>query len=301
MFAAVLTTLLFSLSAVFGRRLAQAMSATQANLGRLGMGALLLGVWAHLFGAGLRGPAFPTLFLSGCVGFGLGDLSMFQAYRRMGIRRTVVIIQCLAAPLGAAAEWIWLDRAPTMSQALFGSVILLGVTAALLPGASERRPTKATAIGACFGVMGALGQAGGAVLSRKAYAIAAEAGAPFFPTVHDGLNAAYQRMLGGIAVSAVAFVYVKVVVKQADSKKGEWRRGWPWMIAHALAGPVAGVSCFQWALMIEPTSVVLPIVATTPLVVLPLAALFDDEPITYLSVLGSAVAVGGVVGLVLCK
>ena len=78
-------------------------------------------------------------------------------------------------------------------------------------------------------------------------------------------------------------------------------RGWPWLVANALAGPSIGVSCFQWALMTEKTSIVLPIVATSPLLVIPLTRLVDGERITKRSVTGGLIAVAGVIGLTVVR
>jgi len=67
MFAAVLTTLLFSISAICGRSVSHYFSSTVANLARLGIAATFLGVWSHLSGgAGTHAAALPFLFLSGC-------------------------------------------------------------------------------------------------------------------------------------------------------------------------------------------------------------------------------------------
>ena len=75
------------------------------------------------------------------------------------------------------------------------------------------------AVGAGVGVA----QAGGAVLSRKAYAVATAAGQTFHG-VGDGVNAAYQRMLGGICVSALFFLYLKIAHNPDVSRKADWRR-----------------------------------------------------------------------------
>jgi drug/metabolite transporter (DMT)-like permease len=53
--------------------------------------------------------------------------------------------------------------------------------------------------------------------------------------------------------------------------------------------------------MLQPANIVLPIVATTPLAVLPLAHFFEGEPVTRRAVLGSAIAVAAVIGLVLVR
>ena len=187
MLPAFLTTALFSLSAVTGRRLTHYVTGTHANLLRLLLGALLLGAWSHVFGFGVGGVAFPILFLSGCVGFGIGDLALFQAYPRIGTRRTSVMILCLSVPFAALTEWAWLGTAPTMAQAAYGLLILVGVAIAVMPKKSEAQPTHGLGAGIFFGILAALGQAWGAVLSRKAYAVAEAAGQTFHECWEESL------------------------------------------------------------------------------------------------------------------
>jgi drug/metabolite transporter (DMT)-like permease len=298
MLPAFLATILFSLSAVSGRRLSHYLGGTEANLFRLLVAAVLLGAWAHWFGFGLGGSALPLLFVSGCIGFGVGDLALFQAYPRIGTRRTMVLVQCLAAPFGALTEWAWLGHAPTGPQALFGCVILAGVAVALMPGQGEGQPVHGLAAGIFFGTLAALCQAWGAVLSRKAYAVA-EAAGQTFTGVGDGANAAYQRLLGGIVVSALFLAYLKLAHKPAPGgdRKADWPRAWPWAAANGVFGPTLGVTCYQWALTAAPTSIVLPIVATTPLVVMPFTRVMEGEKFTRRAIVGGVLAVAGVIGL----
>ena len=93
-------------------------------------------------------------------------------------------------------------------------------------------------------------------------------------------------------------LYLKIRGRDgAAARPAEWRRAWPLVIANGLCGPAFGVSCYQWALSAAPTSIVLPIVATTPLVVMPLAHFLEGDRITPRTLLGGVLAVGGVVGL----
>jgi drug/metabolite transporter (DMT)-like permease len=301
MLAAFLTVILFSASAITGRRVSGFLTSTQANLSRLLLAASLLGLWSHLFGFGIRGPAFPLLFLSGCVGFGIGDLAMFQAYPRIGARRTIVMIQCLAAPFAALMEWAWLHNQPTGLQILFGATILAGVGIALMPRKQDAQPTHGLGVGIFFGTLSAFCQAGGAVLSRKAYLVAEQAGQPFHHTPGAGVNAAYQRMLGGILLTLLFIGYLKLTRKPEVNRKTDWSGAWPWLVGNSLAGPAFGVTCYQWALMTAPTNIVLPIVATTPLLVIPLAHFFDGDPVTRRAIIGGGIAVAGVVGLAMVK
>jgi len=301
MFAAILTTLLFALSALSGRRLTRHLSGSLANLARLLVAALVVGTYAHWFGFGLGGPAFGWLFVSGCVGFGVGDLALFQAYPRIGTRRTMVLVQCLAAPIAALTEWAWLDTVPSCRQALFGVVVLTGVCVALMPQRHEVGPAHGLLAGTLFGLMAALCQAWGAVLSRKAYAVS---------TAHDfaitgmsgGINAAYQRLLGGLLVCGAFVLYLKLRRSPGPAARAaNWHRAWPMILANGLCGPAFGVTCYQWALSAAPTGIVLPIVATTPLVVMPFAHFLEGDRITWRTLLGGVLAVGGVVGLTLAR
>ena len=205
MLAAFLATILFSFSAITGRRLSHFVSGTQANIARLILAALILGTGSCLLAVGIRREAFLILVASGCVGFGIGDLAMFQAYPRIGARRTILLIQCLAAPFGVLLEWLWLHHAPTAAQAIYGTIILFGVGLALMPPSTEAQPTHGLAAGIIFGTLSAFCQGAGAVISRKAYAVAEAAGHKFH-TPADGISAAFQRILGGISVS-VLFIF----------------------------------------------------------------------------------------------
>ena len=66
-----------------------------------------------------------------------------------------------------------------------------------------------------------------------------------------------------------------------------------------MSGPAIGVACYQWALSAAPTAVVLPIVAATPLVVMPFAHFLEGDRISLRTLLGGIFAVGGVAGLAL--
>jgi len=55
------------------------------------------------------------------------------------------------------------------------------------------------------------------------------------------------------------------------------------------------VSCYQWALATTASGIVLPIVACTPLVIIPFSYWLEGERPTPRSLLGALIAVGGVI------
>src|SRR3954451_13044954 len=134
MLGAFLATILFSISAICGNRASKLLGGTEANFWRLLFATILLGTYAHLFGKGFSGPAFKTFFISGCIGFGVGDLALFQALPRIGSRLSVMLVLCLSSPMGAALEWWWMKTALTVPQITSALITLLGVAVALAPG-----------------------------------------------------------------------------------------------------------------------------------------------------------------------
>jgi drug/metabolite transporter (DMT)-like permease len=298
MVPAFLTTILFALSAISANRVARLLGGIEANFWRITLATLLLAAWAHSAGQGLSGPAFGIFLISGAVGFGIGDLALFQAYPRLGARLSIMLVHCLASPFAATIEWLWLGTRLSTPQVACSLVILAGVAIALAPDQSIRRPRSILAAGVAFGIVAAFGQGFGAVLSRKAYQVTELAGGSI-----DGLTAAYQRILAGWMVAALFFMLKRraAAAPMTLSPSQRWKRSGPWILMNALAGPTLGVGCYQWALATTPTGIVLPIVATTPLVVIPLALLVEGERPSARSLLGAFLAVVGAASLTIVR
>lgn len=158
MIPAFLATLLFSVSVVAASRTTRILGGTTANFVRLCLATLFLALWAHSFGQGFGGGAMRWFFLSGLIGFGLGDLALYQALPRIGPRLTILLVQCLAAPFAAAAEWIWMGTTLTPRQIGPALVILVGVAIAIAPQQGIRTERRTLILGVSLGVIAALGQ-----------------------------------------------------------------------------------------------------------------------------------------------
>lgn len=292
------------------------MGAKRANMGRLVVATLFLGAWAHLAAfahtaaenvGGVSGQGFWLFFISGVAGMGLGDIAVFAALPLLGARLTVVMTQCLAAPIAALTEWWWLGTALTPAQIGCSTVVLAGVALALTPSRAHPPRVSIKFAGVIFGLGSALGQGLGAVLSRKAYDVTKAAAQTI-----DGLTAAYQRILGGLVVTLIFYALLYLWRKSRQKRdqttpslpeqrlgptSGSFFHRWRWTLANGLSGAVIGVSCYQWALSTTASGIVLPIVATTPLVVVPLAYWLDGERPTRRSLIGGAIAVAAAVAL----
>jgi len=305
-FAALLCTVLFSISMVCGHRSAKLIGGTEANFWRLSLAGLVLGVWAYAFGVGLGGAALPLFFLSGVVGIGIGDVALFQTLPRLGSRLTSLLTGCISAPFAALIEWVWLGTTLSTAQVLWGLLTVCGVGLALMPGEHVQRTRREMFVGTLCAVLAALGGAAGGVLSRRAYEVVHATS----ETIGAG-NAAFQRALGGLLLGGIWLLAVKrrafrvqahaprELVTEASKKK--WRGVWPWVLVNGFAGQTLGVSCMQWALESTPAGIVFAILAITPITIIPFALLLEGERPTARSLVGGAIAVGGVIALALSR
>ena len=302
MAAALLAALLFSISAICGYRSSKQIGGAEANFWRICAAAIGLALWSHIFGSGLSGAAFPLFVVSGFFGIGLGDTGYFQALPRLGSRRAVLLTQCFIPLFAILIEWLWLGTKLTGAQLLCIATILTGVAIALAPGDHAKIAPRQLWIGIAFTVFAGLCSAFGAVLSRKAYFVAHATGEH-----PDPGTTGYQRVLGGMLLPAIILLVAKW--RSAHSHGGvfeektfhvsreKWKRIWPWVLGNSLAGQMLGVTCVQWALEKTPTGIVMTVVATTPLILLPMTRIVENEKIGIRSLAGAVIAVAGVTGL----
>jgi drug/metabolite transporter (DMT)-like permease len=301
MLAALLTSLLFAISAICGYRAAKQIGGVEANFWRIAMATILLAAWAFTFGHQFAG-APGWFMLSGFFGIGLGDTAYFQALPRLGSRRTFLITQSLNAPFAALIEWQWLGTRLHLAQVLCVIVTLTGVAIAMAPDDHLKITPRDWKIGVVASVLGSLFGAIGAVIIRKGYAAVAAAQLSV-----DAGTTGYQRMLGGILVPAIVMLAVKwppgrpagalLEGRIWQVSGGRLRLVWPWVLANALAGQTLGVTCMQWALKTTPAAIVAAIIATSPLLLLPMTRVVEGEKIGLRALSGALVAVGGVIGL----
>lgn len=306
MLAALLTTLLFATSAICGYRTSRQVGGVEANFWRVTLATIFLTFWAFSPWGGQFSGAPGWFMLSGFFGIGVGDSAYFQALPRLGSRRTVLLVQCLTAPFAMLIEWFWLGTTLNLAELACVLIILIGVAVALAPDDHMKISRQDWKIGIVASIIGAFGAALGCVVIRKGYAAIADSG-----QFVDAGTTGYQRVLGGILIPAIALLLFKwrsahshgpIFEENAwQVSREKWQRIWPWVLANALAGQTLGVTCMQWALKTTQAGIVAAIIATSPIVLLPMTRIFEGEKIGTHSVVGAMIAVAGVIGLIFFK
>jgi drug/metabolite transporter (DMT)-like permease len=289
--AALVTALCWTGTAFSFQAAGKAIGSLTVNLLRLLLALALLSLLAWI----LRGHAWPGdagahawvwLSISGLIGFTFGDLCLFRAFVLLGARRSTLIMS-MSPPITAFIGWIALGEVLDVWQM---TAIALTVTGVIL---AVRERSVATAehapVGLGKGVLlalgGALGQAGGLVLSKHGMGD------------YHALAATQIRVIAGIAGFAVVFTAVRWWPRLWAARRSP--RGLAFTALGALLGPVTGVTMSLYAVQHTAAGVAASIMAVTPILVIPVAAVVHRERITARSVLGAMVAVVGVILLFL--
>jgi drug/metabolite transporter (DMT)-like permease len=220
------------------------------------------------------------LSLSGVLGIALGDSLYFAALRRLGTRR------CLTLDAGgpavtALAGFLWLAEWPTPLQWLGMALISLAVllVARQRPAAASDLGGAAQRLGIALALAALLCGSGGALLARAAL----RAGDL------DPLQAAVLRL----AAAALVLLPLLRGLPLAPPRPRPAARRWPLGLAATLLGTSAGIVLQQTALQQLPGALAVTLLATAPVMALPLAALEGDRP-GRVGVLAAGLALVGV-------
>ena len=267
---------------------------------------LLIAVVLQMVVCGLaRGLVLPTdasahawlwLSVSGLVGFTFGDLCLFRAFVVLG-SRLASLMMALAPPLTAVIGWLLLGEV-LAPRDLAGMALTVGgvawavaergrpaTTQAAQAAGARRLAADRRWLGVALGFGGALGQAGGLVLSKLGMG------------GYDPFAATQIRVLAGTAGYLALFTLL-----------GWWRRlpaalgDRPAMgltAVGAFFGPFLGVSLSLVAVQRIQAGVAASLMATTPVLIIPVVVLLGREKVGWGGVFGALSAVAGVAVLML--
>ena len=285
--AALGTAFCWTLTPLFFEVAGRRIGSLPVNLIRLILALLPLSLiaWA------VRGQPLPLdasahgwlwLSISGLVGFVLGDMCLFRAFVVVGARLSSLMMT-MVPPMAVLLGWLILGETLAPVQILAIGFTVCGVALAVTERAppSPHRPHARTRVGLSLALLGALGQAGGLVLSKLGMG------------EYGALPATQIRIFAGVIGYAVLFSAVGVWPR--------FRAGWrdPRAIGFtgvgAVLGPVVGVSLSLYAVQHTATGVAACIMATPPVLIIPVAAMVYRERVTVRGVAGAVVALGGVI------
>jgi len=281
--AALGTATCWSFTGLFFAEAARRVGALRVNLLRLPVALVLLSATVAATGVpftALDGRRVAWLTASGVVGLVIGDLALFEAMRRIGPRLSLLIMSL--APISASvAGLLMLGERP-------GRLALAGIAVTLVGVAwvvGERREGESygshEAAGVAFAVLGAVCQGLGLVLAKLGMAGEVPA-----------LAATWVRM-----GTATASIWILTALagrgRHVEPVEGFRTAGLP-ILGGAVFGPFLGVWLSLVAAKLAEVGVAATIMATAPVLVIPLLVVRERYRPSARTLLGTVVAVVGV-------
>lgn len=236
---------------------------------------------------------FIYLGLSGVIGFTIGDYCSFTSFKLLGPK--LGSLYTTFAP-GAALSIGFLILGEKINWiGIIGILITVGGVIWLTlskkdKAAAELAGFKRDKKGIAFGIIGALCQGTGLVLSKYGMDYYADK----LPTMH----AVWIRLMFAFTTAFIVSFFIKKLIKNSKPIFANQNNAIPYMIMGTFLGPVAGVSLSLLAIQKMEVAVAQTIFAMLPIFVLPINLFVYKEKITIQSVFACITAIFGVLILI---
>lgn len=293
--AALLTAVCWAFNSVVFTRAGKRVGAATVNHMRLWIAvpALLLIHWllfATPFPFAIEPRRFLFLGVSGVIGFVIGDTMLFESFLLIG-PRLAMLLALLAPVCSALLAWVFLGERLLALEVVSMLVTIGGIAWVVAekaaPGAApssrEPRPYR---LGILLAAGGAVGQAVGLLFSRMGVA---------------GGYSAISATLVRVSTSALALVVLSLFQGKihAHLAKMKDKKALLEITAGALTGPALGVVLSLVAIAHAHIGVASTLMSLTPVFLLPAAYFLFKEKITSRAIVGTLVALSGVIMLFL--
>ncbi len=270
--AALLAALAWALSSLIAAEPVRELGGPRFTRLRMIAVTLILACAATVFGdwSSLRLRDIVLLSASGLIGLLIGDAALFTAMARIGPRRTGLVFT-VNAPFAAVMGVFIFDETFTVIALLGAALTVAGVAVAVgyrrkvstvrnvaIGDHSFEKVEGHLWVGVAWGVVGALGQAGGALLAKPAL----DAGV-------DTITAAATRT---ILATVGLWIFARPLDRVAGAKRRDpltWRHV-GYLVVSATMAMVIGMSLVLYSLGHGDVGVATILSATTPVILLPL-------------------------------
>lgn len=284
--AALTTAVCWTITAIAFESAGKRIGSLSVNFIRLVMAFFLIGIYT-LISRGMFLPLDASsnnwmwLFISGLVGFIIGDLFLFQAYVEIGSRISLLIMAS-SPPITALAGFIILGEKLTLLHTLAMFITMGGIALVILvKGENNKKVQFSHPIkGIIFAFIGSLGQAFGLIFSK----IGMGNYDPFAATQIRIIAA----ILGFIVVISIRREWRNVFISFKDYKAIRYTS------IGAFFGPFIGVSFSLMAIKYISTGIASTITSISPILIIPISITFLKEKVTLREIIGAVISIIGV-------
>ena len=282
--AAVATAFCWSITSYAFTNAARRVGAIQVNIDRMSFASIILISIITISGISLNLSLnqISNLVISGILGLVLGDSFLFKSFQLIGARLGVIILASVPV-LSTILAYFFLDEVISL-LGMFG--MLLTITGILIVMVEKKsnwsNNVSISKTGIFYGFLGALGQACGLIFAKFAFQ-----GGDL-----NGFSASFIRLFSAsiiILPLAATFRRYKnpfgIYPKDGYSTKV--------ILIGTIFGPVLGITGSLIAIEYAKVGIASTLMATMPIIMLPISRFYFKEKLEWKSIIGAFVAVIG--------
>jgi drug/metabolite transporter (DMT)-like permease len=223
------------------------------------------------------------LAISGFIGLVFGDTFLFKAYQHVGARIGMLIMS-LAPPISAFFAFLFLGENLSFMGLLGIAVTIAGIATVVLQ--REERPTskyKISKIGIFYAFLGAVGQGVGLIFAKLAFNLGDI----------NGFVATFYRISVAILIFYPIYVFSTKQVNPFDAYTNN-KKALGFTFLGSIIGPYLGITFSMIAISYTKVGIASTIMASVPILMLPFAKYYYKEKLSWKSIFGAVLAVGGI-------
>lgn len=251
----------------------------------------MLFAWSYLFltliiagiSISLSASQIMYLAISGFIGLVFGDTFLFMAYQHIGARLGMLIMS-LAPAISALFAYIFLDEKLSLISLTGIAITIAGIAVVVLQ--REEKPTskyKISRIGIFYAFLGAVGQGVGLIFAKMAYNIGDI----------NGFVATFYRISVAICIFYPIYIYSTRMPNPFKGYKGN-KKALTFTFIGSIIGPYLGITFSMIAISYTKVGIASTIMASVPILMLPFAKYYYKERLSWKSIFGAVLAVGGI-------
>ncbi len=282
--AAAFAAILWSVNAIVLSEAVVKVGSFNVNIGRLFFASILLLITIFFLNSSfnLYWEQYYYLILSGIIGLVIGDYGMLKSYEIIGPRLGMLMMS-LVPPISVVLAYIILGETLSVIQIVGVIVTTLGIAIVVLQKKIKTDRFHFTLKGGMYGLIAAVGQAVGLILAKEAFNFAAL----------DEFVAAFIRIF-------FSFLLLIIIGRVLGFSKNSIRvfrndkKSLKLIIMGAILGPYLGITSSLVAVANTHVGIASTLIATVPVLMLPISKFYYKEKLSSLSIIGTIIAVLGV-------
>jgi drug/metabolite transporter (DMT)-like permease len=283
--SALLTAFLWSSGSLVFTAATKRLGSVQVNITRLILAALYLALLIVVMrlDVNLSRTQIINLSISGVIGLTIGDTFLFKAFQEVGARISMLVMSTAPA-IAAMLAYFVLGETLSVMGMLGIAVTVFGVSIVVLDRSAKiSSRVKLTTSGLVYATLGAIGQGAGLIFAKMA----------FVESDLNGFVATEIRILASLVFLIPGALMMKRY-KNPIRVFSEDRKATYLIAFGAILGPFLGISFSLIAIAHTKVGIAATIMATVPILMLPLVRFIYKEKLTWRAIIGAFIAVAGV-------